>query len=57
MNALLPLLAAFLQASSLTLDKAILSIRRMSYQTYIGFSFPLTFFIIDRKSTRLNSSH
>lgn len=43
MMAILPLLAAFLQAGSLTLDKVILSIRGMSYQAYVGLSFPLSF--------------
>ncbi len=43
MTAIFPLLAAFLQAGSLTLDKVILSIRGMSYQAYVGLSFPLSF--------------
>ena len=45
MNFLFPLLAAILQASSFTLDKVVLSIRRVNFKTYIGVSFPLIFFI------------
>lgn len=36
-----PLLAAVLQASSFTLDKAILNIRRINYRTYVAISFPM----------------
>ena len=45
MNFLLPILAAFLQATSLTLDKVILSVRKVDFKMYIGMSFPLIFFI------------
>lgn len=45
MNFIFPTLAAVLQASSFTLDKVILSIRRVNYKTYIGVSFPLVFLI------------
>lgn len=38
-------LAAILQASSFTLDKVVLSMRRVSYKTYTGISFPLIFLI------------
>lgn len=43
MNFLFPILAAILQASSFTLDKVILSFRRVGYKTYVGVSFPLVF--------------
>ena len=43
MNSLFPILAAILQASSFTLDKVILSIRRVDFKTYVGASFPLVF--------------
>lgn len=45
MNFLFPILAAILQAGSFTLDKVILSIRRVSFKTYVGVSFPLIFII------------
>lgn len=45
MNFLFPILAAILQAGSLTLDKIVLSIRRVNSKTYIGVSFPLIFLI------------
>ena len=45
MNFLLPVLAAFLQATSLTLDKIILSVRKVDFKMYVGMSFPLIFFI------------
>jgi uncharacterized membrane protein len=45
MDFILPILAAVLQAGSSTLDKAILSIRRVNFKTYTGVSFPLIFFI------------
>ena len=45
MNLLFPVLAAVLQAGSFTLDKVILSIRRVSFKTYTGVSFPLIFLI------------
>jgi len=45
MNFLFPIIAAILQAGSLTLDKVILSIRRVNFKTYTGVSFPLIFII------------
>ena len=45
MNFLFPILAAILQAGSFTLDKVILSIRRVNFKTYTGISFPLIFLI------------
>lgn len=46
MNALLPILAAVFQATSLTLDKVILSIRRVTFRGYVGTSFALSFCIL-----------
>ena len=43
MTFLFPILAAILQAGSLTLDKVVLSIRRVNFKTYTGVSFPLIF--------------
>jgi len=45
MNFLFPIAAAILQAGSLTLDKVILSIKRINFKTYTGVSFPLIFLI------------
>lgn len=45
MNFLFPLFAAILQAGSITLDKVVLSIRRVNFKTYTGVSFPLIFLI------------
>lgn len=45
MNFFLPVLSAFLQASSFTLDKVILSIKKIDYRAYTGVSFPLIFVI------------
>ncbi len=45
MNFLFPILAAILQAGSFTLDKVVLSIRRVNFKSYIGVSFPLIFLI------------
>jgi drug/metabolite transporter (DMT)-like permease len=45
MYTLFPLIAAVLQASSFTLDKTVLGIRRVSYKTYTGASFPLLFVV------------
>lgn len=45
MNFLFPILAAILQAGSLTLDKVVLSIQRVNFKTYTGVSFPLIFLI------------
>ena len=43
MNFLLPIFAAILQAGSFTLDKVVLSIKRVDFRTYTGVSFPLIF--------------
>lgn len=43
--ALLALIAAVLQAASFSFDKLILSIKRVTYKTYVGISFPLIFFM------------
>ncbi len=43
MNFLFPIFAAVLQAGSFVLDKAILSIKRVTFKTYTGISFPLYF--------------
>lgn len=45
MNFIFPILATILQAGSFTLDKVVLSVRRVSFKTYTGISFPLIFFI------------
>ncbi|RJQ35943.1 hypothetical protein C4552_04575 [Candidatus Parcubacteria bacterium] len=42
---LIPLLAALSQASSVTLDKVILGMRRVDFRDYTGVSFPLLFVI------------
>lgn len=42
---LFPIAAAVLQAVSLTIDKFVLSIKRMEYRKYTGVSFPLSFFV------------
>jgi drug/metabolite transporter (DMT)-like permease len=41
MTFILPLIASILQASSFTIDKSILNIRRLTYKNYIAISFPL----------------
>jgi len=41
MNFILPILAAVLQAASFTVDKTVLSFRRVTYKIYTGISFPL----------------
>ncbi len=46
MSFLFPIVAAVLQAASFTLDKIILSIRRVNFKTYAGASFPLVFLAI-----------
>lgn len=38
-----PIIAAVLQTISFTLDKVILSLRRVDFKTYAGVSFPLSF--------------
>lgn len=45
MSVILPLSAAVLQAASFITDKIILSLKRITYKTYIGISFPMIFFI------------
>ena len=45
MNFLFPIVAALLQASSATLDKVLLSFKRVDYRVYTGVSFPLLFII------------
>jgi drug/metabolite transporter (DMT)-like permease len=42
---LLPIVGAVLQAASFTLDKAALSLRRVTYKVYTGVSFPLLLLI------------
>ncbi len=42
---LIPLLSALLQASSSTIDKVILRMRRVTFQMYAGASFPLIFLV------------
>jgi drug/metabolite transporter (DMT)-like permease len=44
MNALVPLIAAFLQATSFTLDKEVLNLKRVNYRRYLVVSFPLIAF-------------
>ena len=43
MSLILPISAAILQAASFTIDKFTLLIKRVTYKTYIGISFPLAF--------------
>jgi uncharacterized membrane protein len=43
MNTLFPIFAAILQATGATLDKVILSIKRVSFRTYMGVAFPFYF--------------
>lgn len=45
MEFLFPVLAAVLQAGSLTLDKVALSFRKVNYKKYIAVSFPLLFIV------------
>ena len=45
MSFLFPILAAVLQAVSFTLDKVVLSLKRVNFRTYTGISFPLIFLI------------
>ncbi|MEK7173855.1 MAG: DMT family transporter [Patescibacteria group bacterium] len=40
-----PIIAAVLQAASFTLDKVILSLRRVDFRTYTSVSFPLSFLV------------
>jgi drug/metabolite transporter (DMT)-like permease len=41
----IPVIAAFLQAGSVTLDKIILNLKKTDYKTYIGASFPMILLI------------
>ncbi len=43
MSLIFPVGASILQAASFTLDKAALSIKKVTYKTYNGVSFPLAF--------------
>ncbi|OGF52252.1 hypothetical protein A3I27_01820 [Candidatus Giovannonibacteria bacterium RIFCSPLOWO2_02_FULL_43_11b] len=45
MDLIFPILSAVLQAASFSLDKVILSFRKIDFRAYIGISFPLIFFI------------
>lgn len=45
MSLIFPIGASVLQAASFTLDKMILSVKKVTYKTYLGISFPLIFFI------------
>lgn len=45
MDILTPVASAILQAGSATLDKIILNIKRVTYKTYTGISFPLILLI------------
>jgi uncharacterized membrane protein len=45
MSFLFPILAAFLQSCSFTLDKIILEIKGVNFKTYTGVSFPLIFLV------------
>ncbi|MBI2630007.1 DMT family transporter [Candidatus Pacearchaeota archaeon] len=45
MSFITPVVSALLQASSFTLDKVIMSAKKVTYKNYIGLSFPLIFII------------
>jgi len=45
MSLIFPIGASVLQAGSYTLDKVVLSLKKVTYKTYIGISFPLIFLI------------
>src|SRR3989344_84654 len=45
MDLIFPILSAVLQAASFSLDKVILSFKKIDFFGYIGVSFPLIFFI------------
>jgi len=45
MSVIFPIGAAVLQAISFTLDKVVLSFKKITYRTYVGISFPLMFII------------
>ena len=42
---LFPIAAAVLQAVSFTLDKVVLSVKKVDFRTYTGVSFPLSFLV------------
>ena len=42
---LFPVLAAFIQTGSVVLDKVTLSIKQVSFKTYLGISFPVIFLV------------
>ncbi|PIU89381.1 hypothetical protein COS64_00725 [archaeon CG06_land_8_20_14_3_00_37_11] len=43
MSPIYPLIASVLQAASFTIDKIILTIKRVTHKTYVSISFPLIF--------------
>jgi drug/metabolite transporter (DMT)-like permease len=45
MSLIFPIGASVLQAASYVLDKVTLSVKKVTYKTYLGISFPLIFFI------------
>lgn len=45
MDILTPIASAVLQAGSVTIDKIVLNIKRVTYKTYTGISFPLILLI------------
>ena len=46
MNLLLPLISSILQAGAFTLDKVTLSLRNITYRTYIGVGFPIYWAVV-----------
>jgi drug/metabolite transporter (DMT)-like permease len=43
MSFILPIASSILQAASFTVDKMIMSVKKVTYKTYVGISFPLIF--------------
>jgi drug/metabolite transporter (DMT)-like permease len=43
MSVVFPISASVLQAASFTVDKVIMSVKKVTYKTYVGISFPLIF--------------
>lgn len=43
MNSLIPFIAAIMQSASYTLDKTILSVKKVPFKAYLGVSFPFLF--------------
>lgn len=43
MNSIFPFIAAIMQSASYTLDKTILSVKKVPFKAYLGISFPLLF--------------